>query len=320
MVRYIIRRLLWAVVTLIVVSFVTFVIFYVLPPGDPAVLRAGHFPNPQELVHIRHALGVDKPFWVQYWRYTSGIALHFNLGYSYQYSQPVTAMILNRLPATISLTVGAVVIWLGVAMTVGAISAVRRRGPLDRLTMVGSLLAISAPTFWLGLMALFLLSNDIGRFHVFDGAGTYVGLTANPSRWFGSLLLPWFVLAASLAAFYARLLRSQLIEAMAEDYIRTARAKGLRERTVIWRHGMRAAITPIVTALGIDIGFLLGGAVVVEAVFNIPGVGRLAYDGIHNADLPIIQGTVVLGAFFIVIGNLIVDIAYAFLDPRVRYA
>jgi peptide/nickel transport system permease protein len=320
MVRYIIRRLLWAVVTLIIVSFVTFLMFHVLPPGDPAVLRAGHFPNPQLLVHIRHAFGLDKPFWVQYWYYIRAIVLHFDFGYSYQFSQPVKTMIFNGLPATISLTVGAVIIWVSIGMTVGAISAVRPRSLLDRLTMTGSLVAISAPSFWLGLVALLLFSKDIGKVHIFDGAGTYVGLTANPGRWFGSLILPWLVLAASLAAFYARLLRSHLIEAMSQDYIRTARAKGLRERQVIWRHSVRAAITPVVTALGIDIGFLLGGAVVVERVFNIPGVGRLAYDGIHHADLPIIEGTVVLGAFFIVIANLIVDVAYAFLDPRVRYS
>jgi peptide/nickel transport system permease protein len=320
MVRYIIRRLLWAVLTLIIVSFVTFFIFYVLPPGDPAVLRAGHFPNPQLLVDIRHAYGFDKPFWVQYWVYMRAILLHFNFGYSYQVSQPVKTLIFDRLPATISLTVGAVVIWLSIGMTVGAISAVRQRSLLDRFTIVGSLLAISVPTFWLGLMTLFLFSNDIGEIHIFDGAGTYVGLTANPGRWFGSLLLPWLVLSASLAAFYARLLRSQLIETMSQDYIRTARAKGLSERQVVWRHGVRAAITPIVTALGIDIGFLLGGAVIVETVFNVPGVGYLAYQGIHSADLPIIQGTVQFGAFFIVIANLIVDVAYAFLDPRVRYS
>jgi len=155
---------------------------------------------------------------------------------------------------------------------------------------------------------------------VFDGAGTYTALSSDPGRWFGSLLLPWMVLAASFAAFYARLLRSNLIETMSEDYIRTARAKGLSQRRVILRHGVRSAITPIVTVLGLDIGTLLGGAILTETVFNIPGVGRLAYDGIHNADLPIIQGTVQLGAFFIVIANLIVDVAYAFLDPRVRYS
>jgi peptide/nickel transport system permease protein len=320
MVRYIIRRLLWSCLMLVIVSFVTFLIFYVLPPGDPAVLRAGHFPNPQLLIHIRHVLGLDKPFWVQYWDYIRALVLHFDLGYSYQYFQPVRTLIFNALPATISLTAGAVVIWMSLALTVGAVSAVRRRSLLDRLTIVGSLLAISVPSFWLGLMALLLFSKDIGQIHIFDGANTYVGLTADPGRWFGSLILPWLVLAASLAAFYARLLRSQLIEVMSQDYILTARAKGLHERQVIWGHGVRAAITPLVTALGIDIGFLLGGAVVVETVFNIPGVGRLAYDGIHHADLPIIQGTVQLGAFAIVIANLIVDVAYAALDPRVRYS
>jgi peptide/nickel transport system permease protein len=181
------------------------------------------------------------------------------------------------------------------------------------------LLAISAPVYWLGLVALYLFSNDIGLVHVFDGAGTYTGLTEDPARWFGSLILPWMVLAASFAAFYARLLRANLIETMSEDYIRTARAKGLPERVVIGRHAMRAAITPIVTILGLDIGILLGGAILAETVFNIPGVGRLAYEGIQNADLPVIQGTVLFGAMFIVVANLIVDIVYAFLDPRVRY-
>jgi peptide/nickel transport system permease protein len=320
MVRYIVRRLLWAFVTLVIVSFLTFLIFYVLPPGDPAVLRAGHFPNPQELVAIRHALGVDKPFWVQYWIFIRSIALHFNFGFSYQYSVPVTTLIVNRLPATLSLTVGAVVVWLLIGIPIGIISAVRRRSALDRVTMGGALLAISAPVYWLGLVSLSLFSNDIGVVHIFDGAGTYTGLTVDPVRWFNSLLLPWLVLAASFAAFYSRLLRSNVIETMSEDYIRTARAKGLSERRVVWRHGVRAAITPIVTILGLDIGGLLGGAILVETVFDIPGVGHLAYEGIHNADLPIIQGTVVLAAFFIVIANLIVDVAYAFLDPRVRYS
>ncbi|HEX6458405.1 MAG TPA: ABC transporter permease [Thermoleophilaceae bacterium] len=320
MVRYLIRRLFWAVVTLIFVSFVTFVIFYVLPPGDPAVLRAGHSANPQLVAEIRHLYGLDRPFWVQYWDYARAIVLHFNFGYSYQVSQPVKTLIFDRLPATLSLTVGAVVIWMGIGMAVGVISAVRCRSLLDRLTMTGALLAISAPIYWLGLVALFLFSNDIGKIHIFDGAGTYTGLTADPARWFGSLILPWLVLAASLAAFYARLLRAQLIEVMGQDYIRTARAKGLPERQVIWRHGVRAAITPIVTALGIDIGVLLGGAVLVETVFAVPGVGYLAYQGIQSADLPIIQGTVQLAAFFIVIANLVVDVGYAFLDPRVRYS
>ncbi|HSO99245.1 MAG TPA: ABC transporter permease, partial [Solirubrobacteraceae bacterium] len=186
--------------------------------------------------------------------------------------------------------------------------------------MGSSLVAISAPVFWLALLSLFLFSTDVGKIHIFPGAGSYVPLSQDPWKWFTALIMPWFVLAASFAAIYARLLRANLIEVMSEDYVRTARAKGLTERRVIMRHAVRAAITPIVTAAGIDIGILLGGAVLTETAFNIPGIGRLAYDSIQNADLPMIQGTVLFGAFFILIANLVVDILYAFLDPRVRYS
>jgi peptide/nickel transport system permease protein len=301
------------------VSAVTFLIFYLLPSADPATLRAGKSPSPALIAQIRHTLGLDQPVYVQYFKYMKGIVLHFDFGYSFQDSQPVRTEIFDRLPATISLTVGAVIVWLLVGIPVGIISAIKRRSALDRTTMGLALLAISAPVYWLGLVALYLFSNDIGVIKIFDGAGTYTPLSQDPGRWFGSLLLPWMVLAASFAAFYARLLRANLIETMSEDYIRTARAKGLPERRVIGRHAMRAAITPIVTILGLDIGILLGGAILTEVVFNIPGVGRLAYGGIINADLPVIQGTVLFGAFFIVVANLVVDIAYAFLDPRVRY-
>ena len=318
--RYIIRRILWVIVLLLIVSAVTFLIFYLLPSGDPAVLRAGKSPNPQVIAQIRHNLGLDQPVYVQYWRYMRNVVLHFNFGYSFQYSAPVRQLIFDRLPATISLTVGAVVIWLLIGLPIGIISAIKRRSALDRITMGGALVAISVPVYWLGLVSLYLLSNDIGVVHIFQGAGTYTGLTADPAAWFSSLLLPWIVLAASFAAFYSRLLRSNLIETMSEDYIRTARAKGLPERRVIMRHAVRSAITPIVTVLGLDIGTLLGGAILTETVFNIPGIGRLAFDAISNSDLPVIQGTVLFGAFFIVIANLVVDIGYAFLDPRVRYA
>jgi peptide/nickel transport system permease protein len=317
--RYIIRRLLWVILLLLVVSAVTFVIFYELPSADPAALRAGKSPTPELLAQIRHTLGLDKPVYVQYWLYMKKIVLHFDFGFSFQDSQPVRREIFDRLPATLSLTAGAVVVWLLIGLPIGVISAIRRRSIADRLSMTGALLAISAPVYWLGLVALYLFANDIGVVRIFDGSGTYTGVTSDPGRWFGSLLLPWFVLAASFAAFYARLLRANLIETMSEDYIRTARAKGLPERRVIGRHAMRAAITPIVTILGLDIGILLGGAILTETVFNIPGVGRLAYEGIQNADLPVIQGTVLFGALFIVLANLVVDIAYAFLDPRVRY-
>jgi len=320
MVRYIIRRLLWMVVLLAIVSTVAFMIFYALPSADPAVLRAGRQGTPELIAQIRHNLGLDQPLYVQYFTYMKAIVLHFDFGYSYQNSANVREQIMSRLPATISLTGGAVVVWLAIGLPIGIISAIKRRTPLDRMTMGGALLAISAPVYWLGLVALYLFSRDIGVIPLFAGANSYQPLTQNPAAWFDSLLLPWLVLAASFAAFYARLLRSNLIEVMSEDYIRTARAKGLSERRVVLRHGVRAAITPIVTGLGLDIGILLGGAILTESVFNIPGVGRFAFDAIGRADLPVIQGTVLFGAFFIIVANIVVDIGYAFLDPRVRYS
>jgi peptide/nickel transport system permease protein len=322
MLRYIIRRLLWVVVLLFFVSLITFVIFYLLPTADPATLRAGRLPNPQLVEQNRHNLGLDKPWYQQYVDYMKRLVLHFDFGYSYQNNISVKQQIFDRLPASISVAVGAAVVFLISGVGVGVISAIRRRTLLDRTTMGLSLVAISAPVYWLGLVALYLFASDIGKFPVpfLKGAGSYVPFSQDPSIWFQSLLLPWFVLAASFSALYARLLRANLIETMSEDYIRTARAKGLSERRVVFRHGLRSAITPIVTAAGLDIGILLGGTILVETVFNIPGIGRLSYDSIQNSDLPMIQGTVLIGALFIIVANLLVDILYAFLDPRVRYS
>lgn len=320
MTKYIIRRLLWVVVLLFLVTLVTFIVFYLLPSADPATLRAGRQPNPALVAQIRHNLGLDKPWYSQYFSYMKALVLHFNFGYSYQSNESVRTLIFSRLPATISLAIGAAIIWLVIGIAVGTLSAVRRRSKFDRAAMGSALVAISAPVYWLGLLSLFLFANDIGKFPLFPGAGSYVPISQDPAKWFTSLIMPWFVLAASFAAIYARLLRANLIETMSEDYIRTARAKGLPERRVVFKHGIRAAITPIVTAAGLDIGVLLGGAILTETVFNIPGVGRLAYDSIVVGDLPMIQGTVLLGAFFIVMANLVVDILYAFIDPRVRYS
>src|SRR3954453_1228127 len=294
MLRYIIRRLLWMVVLLFVVSALTFIIFYLLPSADPAALRAGRQPNPELVEQIRHNLGLDNPWYQQYYDYMKGLVLHFDFGYSYQNNADVKQQLFDRLPASISVALGAAVLWLIFGIAVGIISAVRSRSVLDRTTMGLSLIAISAPVFWLGLVTLYLFAADIGQFPVsfFKGAGSYVPFSQDPSTWFQSLLLPWTVLAAGFAALYARLLRANLIEVMSEDYIRTARAKGLSERRVILRHGVRSAINPIVTAAGLDLGVLLGGTILVETVFNIPGVGRLAYDSIQNSDLPMIQGTV----------------------------
>jgi peptide/nickel transport system permease protein len=319
---YIIRRLLWMIVLLLIVSFVTFSIFYLLPAADPAVLRAGKQPTPELVASIRKSLGLDKPFYVQYWLYIKKLVLHFDFGRSYQNNVSVRSQIFDRVPATVGLSLGAVVVWLLVGIPVGIISAIKRGRWADRLAMGSALVAISAPVYWLGLVALFLFSKDIGKFHIFEGSGSYPQhgwLLTNPGEVIPSLILPWLVLAASFAAIYARFLRGNLLDVMSEDYIRTARSKGLSERVVIFKHGVRSAITPIVTILGLDLGILLGGAILTESVFNIPGVGRLAFDSIQKSDLPTVQGTVLMGAFFIILLNLVVDIMYAFLDPRVRY-
>src|SRR3954469_12324787 len=207
MVRYVVRRVAWMFVLLALVSAVTFVIFYTLPSADPARLRAGRQPSPELVAQIRRNLGLDEPLYVQYWTYLKAVVLHFDFGFSYETSQNVRDAILSRLPATISLTAGALVISLAVALPVGTISAIKRRSALDRLTMGGALLAISVPVYWLGLVALYLFANDIGAIPIFDGVGTYTPITEDPGRWLGSLVLPWLVLAAGFAAIYARLLR-----------------------------------------------------------------------------------------------------------------
>jgi peptide/nickel transport system permease protein len=318
--RYIIRRLLWGVVLLIVVSALLFVMFRILPTADPAKLRAGRIQNPKIIAEIRHDLGLDKSLLEQFWIYMKGIFLHFDLGYSYYSNAPVKELIFNRLPATLSLVLGGAVVWVGAGLAVGIVSARRAGSKLDRASMGSALVLVSAPEYWLGLIVLYFFASDIGKVRVFPGAGSYVGLLADPVKWFTSLILPWLVVAAGTAAIYARLLRGSLIETMDEDYVRTARAKGLSERRVVLRHGLRAAINPIVTVLGVDIAVLLGSSVLVETVFDIPGIGRLNYIAITHADFPIVQGTVLLAAFFVIVANIVVDIAYAYLDPRVRYS
>jgi peptide/nickel transport system permease protein len=331
MLRYITRRLLAAVLLLVLVTAVVFVIFNVLPTGDPAALRAGKNANPEQIELIRESLCLDDSTLQRFGRYVAGVFTPyqneecgvdgpFDFGTSiFQNNLPVQEIILDRLPATIFLVAGAVVLWITIAIPVGVISAVKRRSLLDRTTMITTLAFISAPVFWLGLVALYLFAQDIGVIPIFPGIGSY-GTAEGILDKGWALLLPWIVLALATAAIYARYVRSQMIDVMSEDYIRTARAKGLPEGTVIRRHALRSAITPVVTLLGLDVGVLLAGnAILTESVFNIPGVGKELVTAIGQSDYELIQGIVLFGAFFIVIFNLIVDIAYAYLDPRVRY-
>jgi peptide/nickel transport system permease protein len=318
MAAYILRRLLWTVLLLLVITAVTFLIFYVLPSGDPAKLRAGRAPSPEVIAAIRHQLGLDKSLPIQYWDYIKKLVLHFDFGNSYTNNTSVKTQMFDRLPNTIFLVLGAAVIWFVSGVVVGIVSAVFRGSFWDRLLMGGALVAISAPVYWLGLVSLYLFSTDIGVWHIFPGAGSYQDAHGFFDK-AHTLILPWLVLSASFAAIYARLLRSNLLETLGEDYIRTARAKGLPERRVIMRHGVRSAITPVITVLGLDIGILMGGAILTETVFNIDGIGRLSFDAIQRGDLATIQGTTLVLALAVAIMSLLVDILYAFLDPRVRY-
>ena len=341
MLAYIFRRILWVAVLLFVLTVITFVIFSVLPAGDPASLRAGRQPSPELVESIRRSLGLDRSKPNQLCRYLYDVAplvkpdakepclglpsfttegkLGMDFGYSYQNDEQILPEILGRLPPTIFLTLGAVVLWLLLAIPIGMVSAIKTGSLLDRVLMGLALVAISAPVYFFGLVALYLFADDIGRFKIFPGNGAYNTAETIPEK-IEALILPWIVLATAFAAVYARFLRGNLIDVMQEDYIRTARAKGLSEGKVIFKHATRSALTPIVTLLGLDVGILLGGAILTETVFNIQGIGRFAFEAIVRTDLPVIQGTVLFGAFFIVTMSLIVDIAYAFLDPRVRYS
>jgi peptide/nickel transport system permease protein len=314
---YIIRRLLWTFLLLWVVSGITFIVFNVMPSADPALLRAGRRAEPEVLKGIRETFGLDKPLYEQYWNYMKAVFFHFDFGRSYRNDTDIRTQLLDRLPNTLYLIAGAVVVWLTIGLSVGMISAVKRGSFLDRFAMTSALVAISAPVYWLGLVALYLFSEDIGRFPLLPGSGAFQD-SASLATKAESLIMPWFVLATAFAAIYARLLRANLLEVLGEDYIRTARAKGLPERRVIFRHGARSALTPIVTVLGLDVGILVGGAILTESVFNIPGIGRLTFDAIQRGDIITVQGATLFLALAVCLCNLLVDVMYSVLDPRVR--
>ncbi len=321
MLLYIARRLVWTIVVILVVVLITFVVFFKLPNGDPALRFAGRSPTPESLALIRHRLHLDKPFYIEFGYFAKNFFLGdqngwTGLGYSYEGSVPVMQEIKQRAPRTLCLIAGAATLWLVFGLAIGVLSAVKRRTIVDRLAMGFALFGISAPVFWLGLMALYIFWKTL---HLTGGSG-YVAFSQNPGAWFSHLILPWSVLALLYIAIYARLTRGSLLETLGEDYIRTARAKGLSERRVIFRHGLRASLTPIVTQFGLDVALLVGGAVITESVFNLQGLGWLAINSFLTQDLPTVLGVVLLGAAAVAIMNLLVDIAYAFLDPRVRYA
>jgi peptide/nickel transport system permease protein len=318
--RFIARRLLFGVLVLFVISLAVFVLFFVVAPGDPAANFVGKSPTPEQIQQAKIRYGLDKPVPEQYVRYV-GRLLQGDLGYSFRNAEPVRDTLFDRLPATASLAGGAAVLWLLMGIPIGILAATKPRSIRDRLATVFALGGLSIPPFVAGLLLLYFLyyQLSLNGLDLFPGSG-YAPLTQGPLEWARHLILPWFALALVTSASYARITRGSLLEVLGEDYIRTARAKGLSERRVIYRHGLRSALTPVVTLLGIDVGTLLGGAIVTEVVFGLQGVGQTAVQAVTTGDLPVIFGTVLFAAFFIVIANILVDIAYAVLDSRVRLA
>ncbi|HKT04733.1 MAG TPA: ABC transporter permease [Rugosimonospora sp.] len=313
---------------LLVVSALSYAVFFLLP-ADPAQLSCGRPCTPQGLATARAFMGYDKPPWQQYLAFLGGIvagrdygtgpaSIHCGapcFGYSFQLNAPVTQLVLERIPVTFSIAAGAAVLWLLLGVSAGSLSAVRRGTLVDRAAMALAVGGVSAPSYLVGLLGILVFGFTLNMVPV----NGYVPLTLNPVQWAWHLVLPWCVLAVLHAAAYARLTRAQMLDVLGEDYIRTARAKGLRERRVIGRHALRNVLIPVVTLFGLDLGQLLGGAVITERVFSMPGLGALLLDGVANLDLPLVVGVTLFAAFLIILANAAVDLLYGVIDPRVSY-
>jgi peptide/nickel transport system permease protein len=334
-ITYIVRRVVAAIVLLFVVSAITFSIFYLVPrlagatPESLATRYVGRTADVQTVELTAERLGFYDPIWVQYGNWAKGVVTGATydmgaqkvecpapcLGYSFITRQPVFPELMDRAPVTFALAIGASILWLVTGVSIGVLSALRRGSFFDRFAMIFALAGVSMPIFWTGLMALSIFSYKL---NITAPGGSYTPFTQNPAAWAYDLLLPWITLSLLFSAQYARLTRAGMLETMNEDYVRTARAKGLVEKRVVVKHGLRGALTPIVTIFGLDFGLLIGGAVLTERVFSLNGLGNYAVQGIFANDLPKILGVTLLAAVFVVMANLIVDIAYAVVDPRVR--
>ena len=335
MVTYLIRRIVAAIVLLFVVSVITFSIFYLVPrfagatPESLATRYVGRTADVETVQLTAERLGFYDPIWVQYGRWAKGIVAGAEydmgaqqvecpapcFGYSFITRQAVFPELMDRAPVTFALAIGASILWLVTGVSIGVLSALKRGSFFDRFAMIFALAGVSMPIFWTGLMALSIFSYKL---NITAPGGSYTPFTQNPAEWAYDMLLPWITLSLLFSAQYARLTRAGMLETMNEDYVRTARAKGLVERRVVVKHGLRGALTPIVTIFGLDFGLLIGGAVLTERVFSLDGLGNYAVQGIFANDLPKILGVTLLAACFVVVANLIVDILYAVVDPRVR--
>jgi peptide/nickel transport system permease protein len=316
--RLLVKRVIYLVLVVIIITFITYALFFAGSASALAARYAGRNAGPLAIKDAEVRLGLNQPFFTQYWHYLVGL-VHGSFGLDFQNQESVRTEIVQHFPPTLSLVVGGVVLWLLIGIPIGIMSATHPRTIRDRSGTIFALTFLSMPTFVLGLLLLLSLYYYLTRagIHWFPPGG-YVGPTQSIPQWFVHMILPWVTLALVQAAIYTRLIRGSLLDTFGEDYIRTARAKGLSRRTVIYKHGLRAALTPVVTQLGIDIGTLLAGAIVVEVVFSLNGLGQLTINSLDNQDLPVVAATVIIAAVAIVVMNTIVDIAYAWLDPRVR--
>jgi peptide/nickel transport system permease protein len=310
---------LWAGVLFVAVTLVTFMIFFVIP-ADPARQVCGQRATAECIVRARHFLHLDQPVAVQYVQFLNRLVVHQSLGRSFTTRQDVTQEVLQAAPVTASLVLGGAVLWLMLAIPIGIMSAVRPRSLLDRVTMIGVLIGISAHPVWIGLLAAYFIGFRLhlapitGYCDFFSPSGTCGG----PVQWAYHLLLPWATFAVLFTATYVRMIRAYVMETLGEDYVRTARAKGATETRVMRSHVVRNALLPVVTILGMDIGLALGGAFFTETVYGLPGLGKLAVGAIGNFDLPVVEGVVVFATLCIIILNLTIDTLYAWIDPRIR--
>jgi peptide/nickel transport system permease protein len=312
-IRYIARRLLWAVAILISVGAMTFVLIYILP-ADPARVIAGPRASADAVARIAHQLGLDQPLLSQLSAY-AGRAIHGDLGHSFSQNMDVLPLILQRFPATLQLALAGLFIELAIGLPLGLLAATRRNSVFDRGSTILSIVLVSAPSFWVGLLLIHYLGflpHTVLGIDVFP-IGGYKPLDLR------YLLLPALTVGFAGAAYYTRLTRVTMLEELHKDYVRTARAKGLPESSINWKHAFRNAVGPILTQVGLDLGFFLGGVVVVEQIFSWPGIGKLAVDSIRTADVPLIMGTVLFATLCIVLANLAVDVANAIVDPRIRF-
>jgi peptide/nickel transport system permease protein len=298
---------------------VTYVIFFIIPV-NPAKLTCGQRATATCISEARHTLGLDRPIYVQYWFFLKKMIFHANLGKSFVTRQPVTQTVLHAAPVTGSLVFGGAILWMLIAMPVGILSALRPRSLLDRASMVAVLIGISAHPVWLGLIFLYIFAFKLGLFPIGNYCNFFhpVGDCGGPVQWFWHMVLPWVTFSILFAALYVRMIRANVMEASNEDYVRTARAKGAPEWLVIRSHILRNALLPVVTMLGMDIGAALGGAIFTETIYNLPGLGNTALLSINQFDLPVTQGIVVFGTLSIILFNLLVDLLYAVIDPRIR--